>query len=63
MAHSFIYSPADDGFEDTDLLREEYERSQEENEEHGLLDMRTEEYTEEDNTEAGGKVEATASEA
>ena len=44
LDHSFIYSPADDGFEDNDLVREFYERSAEENEEHGILDMRTENY-------------------
>ena len=42
MGNSFIYSPNMDGYEDDDLVTEEYERSYEENEELGLTDMNTE---------------------
>jgi zinc finger protein len=44
MDHSFIYSPAADGFEDDDLVEESYTRSHEEDEEFGLLDMVTDGY-------------------
>lgn len=44
MDHSFIYSPASDGFEDDDLIEEQYIRTEEENEEFGLNDMITEDY-------------------
>ena len=47
MDHSFIYSPASDGFEDDDLISEYYTRTEEENEEFGLTDMITEDYNEE----------------
>ena len=42
MGNSFIYSPNMDGYDDDDLVTEEYERSYEENEELGLTDMNTE---------------------
>ena len=44
MDHSFIYSPAADGFEDDDLFEESYTRSKKEDEEFGLLDMVTDGY-------------------
>ena len=46
MDHSFIYSPASDGFEDDDLLKEYYTRTEEENDDFGLNDMVTEDYHE-----------------
>ena len=42
MANSFIYSPRMDGYEDAELVEEEYVRSKDEDEELGLLDMNTE---------------------
>jgi zinc finger protein len=46
MDHSFIYSPASDGFEDDDLTKEYYVRTAEEEEDYGLTDMITENYDE-----------------
>jgi zinc finger protein len=46
MDHSFIYSPASDGFEDDDLVSEQYERTKEENDDFGLTDMITDDYNE-----------------
>ena len=51
MDHSFIYSPAADGFEDDDLKKEQYTRSQKEEEEYGLTDMITEGYMEAESEE------------
>ena len=42
MANSFIYSPRMDGYEDPELVEEEYERTEEENDDLGLNDMHTE---------------------
>ena len=44
MDHSFIYSPKADGFEDFDLSKEYYIRTDEENDDFGLNDMITEDY-------------------
>ena len=39
-----IYSPTADGFEENDLMKEEYTWSKQEDEDFGLLDMVTEGY-------------------
>ena len=51
MDHSFIYSPAADGFEDEDLKKVQYTRTQKEEEEYGLTDMITEGYMEAESEE------------
>ena len=48
--NSYVYSPADEGFDDPELVVTQYERSEEEKDDLGLLDMQVEGYSEE-----GGK--------
>ena len=56
--NSYIYSPADEGFEDEELVVEQYKRSEEEEDDLGLLDMRVEDY--DGDAEAKGKKNALA---
>ncbi|KAG9410461.1 hypothetical protein AC1031_018501 [Aphanomyces cochlioides] len=47
LANSFIYSPVGSAADDPDMKCESYERSEEENDQLGLLDMKVENYNDE----------------
>ena len=51
--NSYVYSPADEGYEDDELVVEQYERSEEEEDDLGLLDMQVEGYSDVPGARAG----------